>query len=236
MKPELRLVTIVLLGQFDPGKFSIPFLQDQKAIGQADAAGAQIDILLPGQVIALAFGWGKLRVERERLLVETSVVPYVRVFDLAVKAVREIAPHSVVGKFGINVTSHFRFPSIGARDEFAMKLVPTQNWGAFGKAVNDSFKQEGDKHGGLMRVTMRQALPEGREAGWLDVTIEPSSAIENNQGVVVQTNDHHDLASPPDEPTRAKAIEITNSMIDLLASRFEKSVEHSIRVSESLVS
>lgn len=235
MKPELRLVTIVLVGRFDPTKFSSQQLQEAKAIGQGEASSAQYELLVPGQAVGIAFSWGKLQVERERLIVEASVVPYVRVLDLAVKAVREMAPLSVVSKFGINVTSHFKFSSIGARDEFATKLVPTQNWGKFGETVSASFKQDGEKHGGLMRVTMRQALPEGREAGWLDVTIEPSAAIDNNQGVSIMANDHHELSSKLHEDAPLKAAEVTNMMIDTLLSRFEASIANSMELSDSLV-
>ena len=87
-----------------------------------------------------------------------------------------------------------------------------------------------------MRVTMRQALPADRQAGWFDVTIEPSAAIENNQGVVVQTNDHYDVVATDVELTTSKQIEVTNSMTELLLTHFEQSIGRSIEVSDSLLS
>lgn len=234
MKPELRLVTIVLVGKFDPTKFSPQLLQEAKAVGQAEATGAQYELLVPGQAIALSFPWGKFQVERERVIVETSVVPYVRVLDLAIKAVREMAPLSIVGKFGINVTSHYKFESLAARDEFATRLVPPLNWGKFGETVKASFKEDGDRHGGLMRVTMRQPVPEGREGGWLDVTIEPSAAVENNQGVVIMTNDHYEAATPKQDSIRLKTAESTLALTEGLIANFDASIARSIDVADAL--
>lgn len=234
MKPELRLVTIVLVGRFDPTKFSPQLLQEAKAIGAGEASAAQYELLLPGQALSIAFSWGKFQVERERLIIETSVVPYIRILDLAVKIAREIAPLSVVTKFGINVTGHYKFSSVGARDDFATMLVPTKNWGKFGETIQASFKEEGEKHGGLMRVTMRQALPEGREAGWLDLSVEQSAVIENSQGVSIMTNDHYELSSKRFEGVQAKPMEITNLLIDTLILQFETSISRSIEIADSL--
>ena len=235
MKPELRVLTLVLVGRFASKPVSIKSLVDSKAIGQGDANSAEYELLIPDHALAISFPWGRLQIEPERLVVETAQVPYVRALDLASKIVAELAPTSVCVKFGINVTSHYRFMSMTERDVFACKMAPPASWGEFGAKVEASFKETGDKHGGLMRLTMRQAIPEDRAAGWLDITIEPSAAIKDNAGVAVMTNDHYELSTEEAKDLKGSARAISEQLLETLNQCFDLSIERSIAVSDGVV-
>lgn len=235
MKPELTAVTIVLLGRFSPADFDLRRLESSKAVAKAEIKQSEYELLVPDQAVGVVFPWGKLTVVPERMVVETAQVPYVRVADLALKLTREISPTSLIAKFGINVTSHYKFQDVGARDRFASRLAPTPNWGAFGQLVQESFRESGDKHGGLMRVTMRQALPPGRSAGWLDITVEPSPALPRDVGVAVMANDHFETSEEDLERFRNSARAVSDMLLDQLASNFDKSIERSFDVFNGLV-
>jgi hypothetical protein len=235
MKPELTAVAIVLLGRFNPSDFDFQHLRDAKAVANAELERSAYEILLPGQAIGIAFPWGKLQVVGERMVLETAQVPFVRLVDLALKLTREISTGSLVSKVGINVTSHFKFADVAARDRFATHLAPARNWGDFGKVVADSFSQSGNMHGGLMRATMRQASPPDRSAGWLDVTVEPSAALGQDVGVAVMTNDHYESSEEEQTALRRNARALSDLLLDQLGRNFETSVERSLEISRNIV-
>lgn len=235
MKADITIATLVLLGRFRPNDFTIEQLLRGKVLSKDELAAAQYEVLLPEQAVVIVLPWGKLSVVDERFSVEIAQPPFIRGCDLVLKTLNDIAATSTILKFGINLVSHYRFDSIGARDTFARKFAPLEPWGEFGVAVEKSFIEAGARHGGMMRVTMRQAVPADRSAGWLDVTIEPSLAIDNNLGVAVSTNDHYELSPEELEVASHTPRAISEKMLNLLASNFDTSIERSFQVSGILV-
>ena len=236
MKAEITAATLVLLGRFRPSDFTIEQLIRGKVLSKDELSAAQYEILLPDQAVTVVLPWGKVFAVEERLMVEVSQPPFIRGCDFALKTLNDIAATSTVFKFGINLVSHYRFESIGARDNFARRFAPLEPWGDFGAVVEKSFKEDGARHGGVMRVTMRQAVPSDRSAGWLDVTIEPSPAIENHLGVAISTNDHYELGPEEVKDSRGTPRAVSEQMLNLLSSSFESSIERSFQICESLTS
>jgi hypothetical protein len=234
MKPEQTLVSVVLLGQFKPADFELEAIGSSKALGADDLRLARYEALLHNQVSQIVLPWGKLTAMTDRLSIDVTQVPYVRCVDLVLKLMHEVSVASLVTKFGINVIGHFKFDSVAARDGFASRLVPPSAWGAFGSAVKVSFKEKQDRHGGLMRVTVRQARPDERPAGWIDVTIEPSALIENDQGVAISINDHHEL--PEDaSPRNAQRRAASEQLLMVLEEQFDQSVANSFAVCDDIL-
>jgi hypothetical protein len=233
MKPAQTSVSVVLIGAIKVSDFDLNQIRSVKALSENDLEQAHYDALLREQIIGLILPWGKMQAFTDRLSVEVANAPFVRGPDLLLKMLRDASPASTVTKLGINLTSHYRFDSIEARDAFAVRLAPPNAWGWFGEEVEKSFKEREDKHGGLMRITMRQAAPGDRTKGWIDVTAEPSRLF-GNQGVVITVNDHYEVSVEEAESLRSQRA-ISEDLLAKLEGGFDNSVERSFRICDAVV-
>jgi hypothetical protein len=233
MKPAQTGVSVVLLGTFKVSDFELDRIGSAKALSENDLEKAHYDGLLREQIVSVTFPWGKMQALTERLIVEVANAPFVRGPDLLLKMLRDASPSSTVTKFGINLTSHYRYDSIEARDAFAIRLAPPNAWGWFGDEVEKSFKERDDKHGGLMRITMRQAAPGDRTKGWIDVTAEPSRLF-GNQGVAITVNDHYEVSQEEAESLRSQRA-ISEVLLAKVEDCFDNSVERSFRICDAVV-
>lgn len=181
----------------------------------------------------MKFPWGKMQALTDSLTVEVASAPFVRGSDLLLKMLRDASPTSSVTKFGINLTSHYRYESVEARDAFAVRLAPPNAWGWFGEEVEKSFTETDDKHGGLMRITMRQAAPGDRSKGWIDVTAEPSRLF-GNQGVAITVNDHYEVSLEEAESLRSQRA-ISEAILAMVEGVFDTSVERSFTICDAVV-
>jgi len=234
MTPEQTSVSIVLVGVFRPALFTLDELERNQALPATDLAAAKYRALLLDQVVSFALPWGLLTATADRLIVEISQVPYVQGLDLLSRLIRDHAPGSIVTMFGINMTSHYKFPDVAARDAFATRLAPTSPWGGFGRLIEESFPESGDKHGGLIHLTMRHANVDDRESGWIDVKVEPSPLIPNSQGVAMFVNDHFAPAVSADASRVKRAT--SEELLSLLERIFDQSIERSFKILNSVVS
>jgi hypothetical protein len=233
MKPEQTGVSVVLLGDFKVADFELDRIRSVKALSENDLEQAQYEGLLHEQLVSVVLPWGKMHVSTDRLMVEVANAPFVRGPDLLLKMLRDASPASTVAKFGINLTSHYRYDSIEARDAFAVHLAPPKAWGWFGDDVEKSFKERDDKHGGLMRITMRHAAPDDRGKGWIDVTVEPSRLF-GNQGVAMTVNDHFEVS--PEEATSLRSERaISDVLLDMVEIGFDTSVERAFKICQAVV-
>lgn len=233
MKPAQTGVSVVLLGTFNVSDFELDRIRSVKALSENDIEQAHYDGLLREQLVGVTLPWGRMQALTDRLSAEVANAPFVRGPDLLLKMLRDASPASIVTKFGINLTSHYRFDSIEVRDEFAVRLAPPKAWGWFGGEVEKSFIERDDKHGGLMRITMRQAAPSDRSKGWIDVTVEPSRLF-GNQGVAITVNDHYEV-SPEEAGSLRSQRAISEVLLAIVEGRFDTSVERSFRICDAVV-
>jgi hypothetical protein len=234
MKPQQTAVSVVLLGNFAPAEFELEPMRQCRALGPEELLYAAYEALLPNQVVVVTLPWGKLTVLQDRVTAEVTTVPYIRCADLVLKLLHEASPNSLVTKFGINMTSHYRFADLAARDKFAMRLAPPSAWGKFGAIVEKSFQEREDRHGGVMKLTMRQAKPSDRSAGWIDATIEPSALFHKDQGVAIMINDHYDTSAEDLAAMRQSARATSEELLSLFERNFEKSVERSFGICDDV--
>lgn len=235
MKPEQSSVSLVLLGRFKPAEFELRRLTELKALPKSDLEGAQYEALLRDQAVSFLLPWGKLTVLTEKLQMDVTQVPYVRGADLVLRLMHEVAPASTVLKFGINLTSHYRFVSIPDRDKFASRLVPPAGWGKFGQRVEATFSLEGRKHGGLTIVTLRDANPPDRSGGWIDVNVQPSPLVPNDLGVAVGINDHFELSAEEVDRFMAQDRAVSEHLLGMLEKSFDASLQRSFEIADSVM-
>jgi hypothetical protein len=234
MKPAQTAVSVVLVGVFATDEFELEPIKQCRALGPEEQQAATYEALLPGQIVVVSLPWGKLRVLPDRVSVEATTVPYIRCADLLLKLLREASPNSWVTKLGINMTSHYKFQSMAARDRFAMRIAPPGAWGNFGSTVEESFQDTGDRHGGLMKLTMRQARPPDRSGGWIDATVEPSGLFPKDQGVAIMINDHYEISDEDFKAMRRSERAVTDELLTLLERKFEISVERSFNICDDV--
>lgn len=238
MKPLTTSVSVVLLGKFLPGFFSIESLAAANAISRVDGEEARYEVLLRDQAVEIRFSWGKLLVVPERLVAEITQVPFVRALDLALKAVREVGPGATVEKLGVNVKSQYRYISTTERDQLGARLVPPAGWGAWGREIAKSFDYPAGepRHGGLVQVTMRQGKPDGREAGWIDAMVVAGGKSSDGFDVVINVNDHYELDSGDDVGPQPDAHVGSARLLSMLEGSFDDSVDRSHRILAGIVS
>jgi len=147
----------------------------------------------------------------------TTQVPFVRVSDLVTRTFGEFLSHTPLGKLGINRDVHFRVESEEARDRMGHRLAPPDVWGEWAESLTSG---KGDKHGGMLSLTMQQSDVDDRPAGYIRAKVEPSDKIKGRVGVYVQVNDHYEIENPDDAQG-------CDEIIRLLAESFDRSISRS---------
>jgi len=237
---ESSKTEVVLVGRFAPDELHPKKLLEAKVLTEAEVQRATINALLPGQIVDFALDWVTVQVVAQRTAFVSSQAPYVRIADLALKTVREIMRAPAITMLGINREFNFTFTSTEARDTFGSRLAPPEAWGAWGKSVRNEFSNQlnSGKHGGLIAIQMRQAAPDDREAGWIDVTVGSSSNAASPLGVVVRVNDHYQTSESADPQSLSKdghEASRTSRLLDALFNSFDESVHRSDAIAHELV-
>ena len=233
MKPDSTTVAVVLIGRFDPSAMRIEQLKSAKVLRESDIDQASYVVLVPEQAIELKLPWGKLAVVHERLGVDAFDVPFIRAADLAIRCVRELNPTSFVVRLGINWISHFKFSTSKERDDIGTRLMPPQAWGAWGISINDAIKRSDKQHGGMMSAIMRQTGLPDREAGWIDVKVEPSMIIKDDRGVSISINDHYEMKAGPDH--EQPVMVVTEKLLNIIETSFDDSLERSASIAQNVL-
>ena len=224
IEPEVSGVAVVVVGQFNPAIFTPAWFALQGLLPEGVAEGAEVQVT-HRQVTAFNTDWLNLQVTVDRFSIETTVAPYVRLCDLAVRVFKEHLFHTPLNAFGINLGVHFRVQDSAVRDQIGRTLAPIEPWGAWAEELG----LDGE-YGGMTSLTMTQVNPEGRPAGGrINVTVEPSNRIgEGRTGVYVSVNDHY-------EGEKAKT-ENNELLIELLENNFQTSLAHSERIIDHVMS
>lgn len=230
-------ISIVLIGKFKPDNFLPEKLADAGVVSKKIAETASYITLIPNQTIHLKFAWAELMVLQDRFQITSLVAPHIRICDFAQKALIDLAPDSTVSQFGINVTNHYDFGSIEAKNNFGKKLSPFDIWGTWGQEITGSFEdnRKGTTlQGGLTGIQIRLPFSNNMSNGWRAIIAAPSIEVPNNTGVLLQANHHHQISalSVGDDLTdkHIPATEHTTMLLDLLSSNFEASIQESISI------
>jgi hypothetical protein len=120
---------------------------------------------------------------------------------------------------GINRDVHYAVESMEKRDRIGHKLAPPDVWGGWAAAIKSG---EGERHGGLVSITMKQADLDDRVKGYIHATVQPSVRVETqaHRGIYVGINDHYEIAD------MTKMLD-SNEIISLLERKFDDSIRRS---------
>lgn len=239
MAPEQSTATIVLLGRFIPEAFLPDILSKAKIISQKEAKAAEIRALLHGLVVKFSLAWADVSIEPNRIIVASKRAPYVRICDFVTKSVYELPTRLAVTAIGVNLESHYRLTSPKARLDLGRRLAPPEQWGEWGKSISTSMDGGQKNHGGMILVQMRENFEDEEVVGWLDVSVGPSLAIEENKVAYLKSNHHHQLRVKPIDDTSPMEAEESalrgTKLIDVLAERFESSIAKSESIFQGIL-
>lgn len=227
IKPEIDVVSIVLLGKFNPAIFTPAWFSWNDLISESSANNANLQISHP-QITAFDTDWFKLEVKTDRFSISAAQPSFIHICDLAVRIFRDKLFHTPLTALGINKEIHYCVKNFEERMKLGRKLAPVEPWGDWGKEIENNEVPSGVTH-----LTMTQVKPEGASRTpncLINVTVRPSALITNGRfGVHVATNDHYALEK---ENTQTA----TSEVISLLESNFDRSIKHSDNIVNHLMS
>ena len=215
IEPEISGVSIVLLGDLNPKIFTPDWFARYDLLSGEEANAAEVEIIHQ-QVTKFRAGWLSLSVETNRFVAETTDHS-IQLRDLVVRTFQEYLSHTPIGMLGINREMHFSVGSTEERDRIGFKLAPPDVWGDW---ASDIVAAEGNIHGGMRSLEIRQTLVKDRPRGYVQATVQPSAKIKNQTGIYVRVNDHYEI----DDPGKALGCE---EIIGFLAAKFDDSKRRS---------
>lgn len=180
---ELRGVSVVLLGEFNPTIFQPQWFSNQGLLTEQEASTAAVQVI-HSDVTIFQLPWVELMVERERFQVSCLAEPY---FERVVGLVTQtfgLLSHTPIRSMGINHEAHFKASSMEKWHRLGDQFAPKDFW---------------EKHlsmPGLQSLTIRQTPRQDGQQGYVQVTVEPSARVA--QAVYIRVNDHFEKSLPED--------------------------------------
>lgn len=229
----VKTASLVLLGVFDIRSFTPTALFKNGVLTESDAISASNMMIVPNRISRFEIEKLKVNAQPERLEIEASAPPYVKLADIASKAIRENKdfPTKVVA-IGINLHAYFMFDNYDMRDRLGRRLAPINVWGKWSEQLEkaDSYPADDPRHSGMMSLVMRLPNIDDRMSGYVDVRVEPSLRLKAPE-VFLSINDHYGL---PLEPEKAEKVEPL-ALLETVENRFDQSMQKSDEIMESIL-
>ena len=213
--PEISSASIVLSGDFNPKIFHPNWFAKQGILNNTEATQANIEIIHP-EITIFEIDWIKVRVEKNRFTIESTMPPLIRVSDFVVNTFGDLLRHTPIGRVGINRGVHFKVSDFSKIDKLGKSLGPQNAWGEWGQDIEGPAS--GDKHGGLRLIVMEQRNLDDRYRGHIQAKVEPSKNMTN--GVIVDINDHYQIENSDD-------VIGCEEIISIVKNSFEPSMKRS---------
>ncbi|MFN2100349.1 hypothetical protein ACEWMW_09670 [Altererythrobacter sp. MF3-039] len=183
---EEQGVNIIANGTFNPAIFHPAWLSKHGLITSEEEDSARLSIA-HAEVSQFQIPGMKFDIQTERCLIQAAAEPLVRSIDLFARIFGELLPHTPIEAVGVNYWAHFRLNSWKQRQEFGRRLAPIEEWGDYGKLMDHKGK---DDAGGFSTLAFRAKFPEYGSLGAINVTVQPSTRVENDVGVFMNINHH----------------------------------------------
>ena len=171
---QIRALTFVLLGEFNPTIFQPAWFASQRLLTDEEANTATINVIHP-DITSFELPWIRFQVERQKFTAVSMAQPYFERLAGTVCDTFAILKHSPIVFFGVNSEAHYRASSVEKWHALGHKLVPKEYWQKF-------FDNPG-----MQNLTIKQVPRPDGLSGHVQIIVEPSLRI--NPGVYVATND-----------------------------------------------
>lgn len=197
--PELAAdhAAVVVRGRFDPKLVTPQWLGQQGILAEPEALRAEVQMLIPGEVVAFETSWFSCHIEASTIQIATKdPAEFERARDIAVGILRN-SPNVAAMALGINRTVHFR-------------VANWTQWHAVGDALADNQAWDGVLElPGLRSLTTWGTRPD-QYWGRIQVQVEASNMFPC--AIFVTYNDHFDLTTIEEQPrTREEALALNRN-------------------------
>lgn len=212
-RPDVQLVAVVLLGQFNASIFQPAWFASEGLIKKREAEDATIELIRKG-ISAFSLEWCNILANQDRFQITTTQESaHELVRDLVVGAF-SLLRHTPIKQMGINRDSHYRVESRERWHDFGHTLAPKEHW----KGILDSP--------GLMGMTMEERPRRDGLSGYVRVTVGPSEKVP--QGIYIAVNSHYEVGG-------SKEVLSSEGVIDILKSSWSDSLSRTNEITQSLI-
>jgi len=225
---QLKTASIVAIGVFDVRFFTPTALLKTDILTLPEATAAEGMTIIPGRVANFESGPLKVAAEQNRIHIERTAPPYIKVADILSKALRDNpGGPSKIAALGVNTMSYWTVDSFEARDRLGRQIAPLGAWGRWSEALKaaDQFGPRDVRHPGVSVITMRLPIREDRSAGWIDVRVSPSPRDITVPELIIATNDHYALPDNDDGADPLALLAIAETRFDACMKRADDIVE-----------
>jgi len=174
-KAEIRGLSIVLLGDFNPIIFQPRWFVSEGLMTKAEADDADVQVV-HADVTIFQLPWIGVNVSRERAVFSCTAQPYFERVVGVTGQTFDLLRHTPVRMLGINNEAHIRASSIEALHALGHALAPKHLW-------NEFFSSPG-----LQSLAIRQSPRQDNMKGHTEVTVQSSPRIQ--PGAYVRINEH----------------------------------------------
>lgn len=205
IEPTTDMVSIVLLGSFNPKIFHPAWLALNGLISKEQADNAEVNIVHT-DITQFTAADISFDIQDNRFTVRCKSIHKEVIKDITLSAFAEHLPHTPVWQFGINRAISFSCGSEEIRNKFGVALAPKGPWGDWGTELETP---ESGIHGGMIRMFMRQVpRPDGLN-GHIQADLRPSES--NLTDVIVDINNHFAVGDPGETFGCADAMDLLNT-------------------------
>lgn len=192
---ENQLVSVVLVGDFNPAIFNPDWLKSIEIATPDDVKAAEIGVIHK-EFTQFTVGGLEFEVSAEQFSIKASAEPFIKVADVIMGIFGEALKHTPIKAMGINYHAHFRVPGPDIQTKLGRALAPLAPWGSWGESLeSDDFEDRG----GMASLTMQQNKFTDRNSGRILVNVQPSQLLKPaGSGVFIAVNDHY-TQTPKDE-------------------------------------
>lgn len=177
-QPEEYQHSIVIRGDLNPAIFQPSWFAAAGLIGKQQADAAKVEII-HRDVAVFSADWLNIEVTQDRFHVYTMHEQYTEPLQDLVLGTFSLLNHTPLRIIGINLTAHFRLPSVEVWNEAGHKLVPKGLWeGILNKP-------------GMKSVIVEESERRDGHKGYIRLTVEPSRRVP--LGLFFGVNDHIEI-------------------------------------------
>ncbi|MEG3620151.1 hypothetical protein V5T82_16930 [Magnetovibrio sp. PR-2] len=205
IEPLRDEASIVLRGAFNPRIFHPAWLELNSLISKEQAEDADIEII-HADITRFTAGYITFEIQANRFMVGCEAIYKDLIKDMAVSIFGEHLVHSQIWQLGLNRTILFSCGNEATRDAFGSLLAPKEHWGKWGDEIKG---EDAQKHGGMIRMAMRQQpRPDGIE-GYIDAEVR--AVKDDHSAVELGINNHFSISDPENTTGCTEAIDVLHT-------------------------
>ena len=174
---QVRTLSLVLLGDFNPVIVQPFWLADKKLIKEQEASDTAVE-LIHNELVKYDIGWANIEITKKRFILTTSKEPYFEPLKDFMLSIFSKLPETPINALGINHIMDFTLPDKERYYEFGNKLAPLNIWEGF---INNPRVSTFE----IFEAERNDGLP-----GFVRIRVQPSDQnIENR--ISININDHY---------------------------------------------